>query len=152
MKKIILMCLSLALAVSVLSACNTGKQAEDGGDTTGGTQTEVSYKDGSYKAEADSFDEHGWKPVITIEVKDGKISSVDYDEVNEAGASKETDEEYNKNMKDKVGLGPAEAIPQLEKDLVEKQDVNAVDTVTGATGTTNNFKTMANKALEEAKN
>ena len=54
-------------------------------------------------------------------------------------------------MKDKSGIGPAEAIPQLEEALVEKQAVDSVDTVTGATSTSNSFKAIANKALETAK-
>lgn len=89
--------------------------------------------------------------MITIEVKDGKIAAVDYDEVNEEGTAKETDEEYNKNMKEKSGVGPGEAFPQLETSLVEKQDVDAVDTVTGATHGSDSFKEMAKKALESAK-
>ncbi|HOA82323.1 MAG TPA: FMN-binding protein [Defluviitaleaceae bacterium] len=149
MKKIIVLCLVLALSLSVLGGCNTGNKS--GTNDNDGTTTEVSYKDGTYTAEGDDFDDHGWKPVISIEVKDGKITTVDYDEVNENGDSKETNEEYNQNMKDKSGIGPAEAIPQLEEALVEKQAVDSVDTVTGATSTSNSFKAIANKALETAK-
>ncbi|MFU7518170.1 FMN-binding protein [Clostridium sp. HCS.1] len=54
-------------------------------------------------------------------------------------------------MKAKSGTNPEEAFPALEQALVEKQAVADVDTVSGATNTTNNFKTLAEKALEEAK-
>lgn len=171
MKKVIALGLALGLSFSTLTGCNTANNSESTDDTTSQVEqqvenentkttsedetsandSETEYKDGTYTAEGDAFDEHGWKPIITVEVKDGKITSVDYDEVNEEGTSKETDEEYNTNMKEHSGIGPAEAFPQLEEELVEKQDVDAVDTVTGATSGSDNFKEMVKKALESAK-
>lgn len=127
-----------ALATTVLVGCGNKEEA-----------TEAGLKDGTYTQKSEA-DERGYVASIEIEVKDGKIATVKYDEANDKG-SKLADADYNTNMKAKSGTNPEEAFPALEKSLVEKQDVAAVDAVTGATNTTNNFKTLAEKALAEAK-
>ena len=48
-------------------------------------------------------------------------------------------------MKDKSGSSPKEAYLALEAALIEKQDVQAVDTVTGATSTSDSFRTLAKR-------
>ena len=114
-----------------------------------GKKEEAGLKNGTYKA-ASEADERGYVASIEIEVKDGKIANVKYDEANDAG-SKLADAEYNKKMKEISGANPEEAFPALEKALVEKQDVAAVDAVTGATSTSDSFKKLAEEALAEAK-
>lgn len=111
---------------------------------------EAGLKDGSYSKEG-AVDEKGNKASIEIEVKDGKIATVKYDEVNaETGVSKLDNESYNTKMKEVSGSNPIEAFPALEASLVETQDVEAVDTVTGATSTTESFKALATEALADA--
>ncbi|MDU2702902.1 MAG: FMN-binding protein [Clostridium sp.] len=80
----------------------------------------------------------------------GKIVAADYDEISTEGASKQSDAEYNKKMKEfgKV-TNPEEAFPALEKAIVEKQSAE-VDAFTGATSSSNNFKKLAAKAIENA--
>ncbi|MBD7915151.1 FMN-binding protein [Clostridium sp. Sa3CUN1] len=111
---------------------------------------EAGLKDGTYTAQGQP-DDKGNTASIEIEVKDGKIATVKYDEVSSEGVSKLDNEEYNTKMKSVSGTNPIEAFPALEKSLVEKQDVASVDTVTGATSTSNNFKTLAEEALKSAK-
>ncbi|HHW68541.1 FMN-binding protein [Defluviitalea raffinosedens] len=161
MKKVIALALALGLSFSALTGCGGKKEeASQPADTTqtkteqpaettkneGNNAGEAVLADGTYKAEGE-YDERGWKPVVTLEVKDGKIVAADYDEVTEDGASKQADEEYNNNMRAKVNIGPADFFPQLEAALVEKQDVDAVDTITGATSGSNHFKEIVKKAL-----
>lgn len=111
---------------------------------------EAKLKDGNYKAES-AVDERGYKGSIEIEVKDGKVSEVKYDEVNEEkSTSKLTDADYNKKMKEKSGTNPEEAFPKLQNSLIEKQDASAVDTVSGATSSSNQFKDVAAEALKKA--
>lgn len=109
------------------------------------------YKDGTYKAEQPNFDEHGWKGQIEITVKDGKIASVTYNEVNKDGQLKRDDQQYAENMKAKTGVTPKEAYEKLEQQLIEKQDPDKVDTVTGATHTSQTFKELAAEVLKSAK-
>ncbi|MTI65796.1 MAG: FMN-binding protein [Firmicutes bacterium] len=104
-------------------------------------------KDGTYKVAYKSFDDHGWKGQVELEVKDGKISNVNFDYVNEEGKLKTKDEGYKSAMKEKSGTYPAEFTKKLEERLVENQKLSEVDAVTGATSSSSDFKALASKAL-----
>lgn len=134
-KKLISLLAAAALASTILVGCGSSK--------------ETGLKDGNYEAKSE-VDKNGYVSSINIEVKDGKIATVKFDEAKD-GKSKLDDAEYNTNMKNVSGTNPIEAYPALENSLVEKQDATAVDTVTGATSTSETFKTLAEKALETAK-
>ncbi len=108
-------------------------------------------KDGSYKAAQDKYDDYGWKGQIAIEVKDGKISSVDFDYVNKDNKLKSQDQGYIKAMEDKTKVNLAKAMEELESTLVSKQDAAAVNAVSGATASSNDFKGLAEIALKDAK-
>lgn len=135
-KRVLSLCALAALTATVFVGC--------------GNKEESGLKNGTYDA-ASAVDERGYKGTIEIEVKDGKIATVKYDEVNEEkGTSKLSDSDYNAKMKEKMGTNPEEAFPKLQDALVEKQDVEAVDTVTGATSSSDQFKTLATEALKKA--
>jgi major membrane immunogen (membrane-anchored lipoprotein) len=137
-KRVLALVLVGLFALVVMSGCSS-KTASGG------------YKDGTYKAEQPDFDDHGWKGQIEVTVKDGKIASVTYNEVNKDGQLKRDDQQYAENMKAKVNITPKEAYEKLEQQLVEKQDPTKVDTVTGATHTSQTFKELATEALKNAK-
>ncbi len=96
---------------------------------------------GTYSGESDR-DDHGDIGSIVLQVRDGKISNVDYQEIRENNEPKGEDYPYPKAL---------EAMQELEKQLVEKQDPDEVDDVAGATSTSNKFRTAAKRALEKAK-
>jgi len=135
MKKTLSIFIISLMLVTILVGC---------GDSSG-------YKDGTYKATYDDFDEHGWKAYVEITIKDGKIADVDFDYVNEEGNLKSEDEEYNATMKEASGTSPEEFSPALEQQLIEKQNVKEIDNITGATHSVENFKELANAALKNAK-
>lgn len=124
------------LSLTVLAGCGGDKKDE--------------LKNGTYVVESAKADDKGNKSVLTMEVADGKISKVDYDELDKDGQGKETNEGYNKMMKDKVGTNPAEAFPKLEAAVVEKQSAE-VDIVTGASSSSKSFISFVEKAIENAK-
>lgn len=96
------------------------------------------------------MDERGWKAIVELTVDEANaITAVDFDYVNAEGAKKSEDEEYNKNMAEKSGIAVVDAIGQLEAQLIEKQDIEKVDTVAGATSTTEDFKALVNTALQK---
>lgn len=109
------------------------------------------FKDGSYKAAQDNYDSRGWKGQIAIEVKDGKIGSVDFDYVNKDNKLKSEDQGYIKAMLDSTKINLADAMKELEGSLVSTQDAAAVNAVSGATGTSTDFKALAENALKGAK-
>lgn len=111
--------------------------------------TSADLKDGTYKAESD-YDSRGWKVVHTITVKDGKITESDFGYENKDGQKKADDEEYNKNMKAKSGVSSKEATEQLNKELVDKQNVDDVEVVSGATHTSSNFELSTKELLKAA--
>ncbi|WP_282920060.1 FMN-binding protein [Ignavigranum ruoffiae] len=110
---------------------------------------ELPLQDGEFTAKGE-VDEHGWSPMMTMVVKDGKITEVTYDYENAEGKLKSEDEEYNKNMKDKTGVSAAEAMEQLSAALVEKQKVEEVDVVSGATSTSEEFMNLAKQLIKES--
>lgn len=133
MKKILILGLILTLVMSLSVGC-AKKPAE------------AKFTDGDFTAESD-IDENGWKGVIEISVKDGVITTVNYDEVNEEGGLKSEDTEYSELMKSISNISPAEAYEVLEASLVDTQDVDKVEAVSGATGSAELFKELAKKAL-----
>lgn len=107
------------------------------------------FSDGVFKAEEESFDSHGWKGVVSVTVEDGKITEVDFDEVNEDGDLKSEDEDYAERMNAQTGVTPAEAYDEFENSLIQKQNIEELDGVSGATGSFNKFKSLVDKALKQ---
>ena len=132
-KRLVGLVAATMLSVAVLAGC--------------GSKSDL--KDGKYEVESKAADERGYKSSLTMEVKDGKITEVSYDEVKEDGTGKKGDTEYNTTMKGIKGTNPAEAFPALEKAVVEKQSAE-VDSVSGATSSSDSFKKFAAKAIENA--
>jgi len=107
-------------------------------------------QDGTYTLVEKNFDTRGWKTEFSITVVDGKITESTFDNVNEAGVKKSEDAEYQANMSEKVGVGPADYFPAYNSQLVEKQDPEAVEVVTGATSSYDSFKEYAPLLVEAA--
>lgn len=143
-RKIIALGLSVVLTAGLMAGCGS-KQTTDGSvastnQTSSTVDATAKYADGIYFAQADSFDEKsGWKEVVTLEVKDGKIVSADWNGASKKGGSdKKTQSKEGKyGMKEK-GKAQAEWHEQAEKAeayLLEKQDPTAI-TYTGDEGYT----------------
>ncbi|HEL1667627.1 FMN-binding protein [Streptococcus suis] len=144
--KVVLKSLVVLGAVFALVACGSKQESTS---TSYSTTETVVLKDGTYKAESGK-DDYGYKIVHTLTVKDGKISESKFDYEAEDGSLKSANEEYNKNMKDKAGVSAGEAIEQLNAALVEKQDLSAVEVVSGATHTSEDFKKSTEALLAAA--
>lgn len=114
------------------------------------SEAAVELKDGTYTLVEKNFDTRGWKTEFSITVVDGKITESAYENVNEAGAKKSEDADYQARMVEKAGIGPADYFPALNNQLVEKQDPEAVEVVTGATGSSDTFKKYAPMLVEAA--
>ncbi|MGQ7371184.1 FMN-binding protein [Streptococcus suis] len=127
-------------------AATTASSAETAASEATATAT---WKDGTYKAESGK-DDYGYKIVHTLTVKDGKITESKFDYEAEDGSLKSTNEEYNKSMKDKAGVSAGEAIEQLNAALVDTQDISAVEVVSGATNTSEDFKKSTEALLAAA--
>lgn len=105
-------------------------------------------KDGTYTGSSprDAFD---YRHEATITIRDEMIVDIDYNEVNREGEGKEEDEAYCKEMSI-AGTTPAIAYPLMEKQLLETQDLGAVDAVSGATYSFYRFRFAVMVALMKA--
>lgn len=107
-------------------------------------------KDGTYKAEYDTYDVHGWKSFVEITVADSTITDVNFDYINEEGKLKSEDEGYKQTMEKSSGTYPSKFSSDLEEALIEKQNPNEIDVVTGATTSTDHFKSLVTYAMQYA--
>lgn len=101
---------------------------------------EAEWKDGTYTAKTDT-DEHGYYGEIELVIRDARIAEVTYDEKDQEGNPKGENYPYP--------LGP-ESEDRYEEQLIETQDPEKVDNITGATQTWERFKKTAKDALEQA--
>ena len=85
-----------------------------------------------------------------MEINEGKIINIHYDELKPNDKNKRTDTEYNREML-KSGTSPAIAYPIYEQQLIKSQDYMKVDAVTGATYSLYRFRIAVAKALEKAR-
>ena len=147
----------LLSSVVVLTACGGGsKSTTSSTATTTAATTQAAkstasgeLKDGTYKLVSEA-DKRGWHVEFTIVVEGGKIKSSDYDNLNKDGKRKSEDEAYEKQMKDKVKVGPAEYFKAYNVGLVDKQNPSDVEAVAGATNAHTSFVEYANKLIEAA--
>jgi len=140
MKKFLAIMLASLTLVTVLASC--------------GAKDEVALKDGAYHAENAEYDDHGWKAYVDVTVEGGKITAVQYDYVNSEDGRKKTEDEAYKEAY--VGAGfetyPADYSAKLAADLIAKQDITKVDTVAGATTSSDSFKALVGALEENMKN
>ncbi|WP_201769238.1 hypothetical protein [Fervidicella metallireducens] len=92
--KILALGLSLILTAGLLAGCGSKATSGDTADSS-----KPKYADGIYFAQADNFDEKtGWKEVVTLEVKDGKIVSADWNAAHKSGKEDKKTQPEMENM------------------------------------------------------
>ncbi len=134
MKRIVTLLLSLLLTASLLAAC--GSPAE--------------LQDGYYTAQAAAFS-HGWREYITILVKGGRIVSVEYNAENASGFIKSWDNAYMQNMLHSNGTYPNEYTRYYANQLLEGQGEGGIDAITGASSSHKSFQMLSQAVLEQAR-
>ena len=112
-----------------------------------GSKTEL--KDGYYTAQAAQFS-HGWKEYVTIMVKGGKIVSVEYNAENPSGFIKSWDNAYMQNMLHSNGTYPNEYTRYYAGELLDHQNADGIDALSGATSSYGSFQKLAAAALQQA--
>jgi len=94
-------------------------------------------------------DDFGYFHLVYLEINEGVVIDIHYDELKSNGRNKRTDTEYNREML-KSGTTPSIAYPIYEQELLKSQDYMKVDAVTGATYSLYRFRMAVAKALEKA--
>ncbi|RKJ46238.1 FMN-binding protein [bacterium 1XD8-76] len=128
----------MLLSAVILSLCLAGCGSEKG------------MKNGYYTAEMKEYD-YGWKEYVCIFVKNDKIVSIEFNAKNPSGFIKAWDNAYMENMKPVSGTYPNEYTRLYGTRLLESQDIEAVDAVTGATSSGEHFYKLVNAAMEQAR-
>jgi major membrane immunogen (membrane-anchored lipoprotein) len=105
-------------------------------------------KDGSYMG-ASPYDAFDYRHEVKIQIKEGKIVALDYNEVKKDGHGKQEDEEYCEEMS-VTGTTPAIAYPIMEEMLLSAQNMMQVDGVSGATYSLYRFRFAVTLALMQA--
>lgn len=104
------------------------------------TSETMKWKDGTYTAKTEP-DDYGYYGEIELTVANGKIDKVRYDEKDKEGKPKGPEYPYPQ--------GP-ESEDKYEQRLLETQDPEKVEVITGATQTWERFKETAKEALKKA--
>lgn len=108
-------------------------------------------KDGTYEGKS-SEDSRGAYGAVNLEIKDGKIAEAEFLQYNADGTVK--DENYGKESGDENYQKAQNALKnsaQYAAKLVETQNLDKVDAISGATSSWNQFKEAAKDALDKAK-
>lgn len=145
---VLLLIMALTIACQPRETPPTENPPEQNPQTETPNLGDETYEDGTYNAEGET-DERGWKATIEVTVENGKITEAKFDEVKEDGTLKSQDEAYIERWSSATGAKAPEVYAQLEEDLIEKQNPEDVETITGATQATEKFKTLAAEALKQ---
>lgn len=114
------------------------------------SQESSELQDGYYSAEMANFDEYGWKEFITIHVSGDKIVTVEYNAKNASGFIKSWDMAYMRTMNAVTGTYPNEYTRTYSISLLNWQNPDEVDAVTGATHSYTNFQALAKAVIAQA--
>lgn len=129
-------CIFIILAAACGNSISNASNAKDG------------VYEGIYKNEDDS---NSSSMTVTLTIKDGKIIDASLQEFDSTGKLK--DENYGKNSGDKnyaIAQRAVKATKTYPALLIEKQDLNDIDAVSGATVSYKLFKSAVADALAKA--
>jgi len=137
MKKHVILTVVFVLIAALMVGCGSSK-----------------YKDGTYKAESEP-DERGNNAYVEITIKDGKIADVVWKELSNGVEKDENYGKVNGVIENEENYQKAQNALKASKSyaekLVEVQDINKVDAVSGATHSHELFVKLVKEALNKAK-
>jgi major membrane immunogen (membrane-anchored lipoprotein) len=107
--------------------------------------------DGYYLAETEMYDSHGWKEYVSVFINNNRIVSVEYNATNQAGLVKSWDMEYMRVMARISGTYPNAYTRYYVTALLETQNPDRIDALTGATDSWVSFKLLSAAVLESAR-
>ena len=111
-------------------------------------------QDGTYEVTFHEPDPTGWTAFLVLHIEDASIVDVTYDYRGsgaQEGLLKSQDDAYAEAMFAVTGIKPVLYIQQLEDALLRSQDPEKIDTISGATTSTRDFKTFAKEALNASR-
>ena len=107
------------------------------------------YRDGKYEV-VGLTDARNYTPVLKMTVAAGRITWVEYNEYGPEGMVKRNNPDYIGRWATTYGVDPMKLLVEREAQLINMQDPNMVDVMTGATSWYTNFTKLAGAALDHA--
>lgn len=115
-------------------------------------------KDGTYEAKAEAADNNGFTDQVTMTVKDGKITEVNWEAVGEDGSKKSVLSENGEYVMTEDGPTWKEQAEALANALIENQSLDFLqvneqgktDAVSGVSISVGGFISLAEKCMNEA--
>lgn len=115
-------------------------------------------KDGTYEAKAEAPDNNGFTDQVTLTVKDGKITEVNWEAVGEDGSTKSVLSEKGEYVMTEDGLTWKEQAEALAKAVVKNQSLDFLkldeqgktDAVSGVSISIGGFISLAEECMNEA--
>lgn len=129
MKKLAVLLIMVAIAFSLVSCGPT-------------------YKDGTYTAQGDKW-QFGYENA-TVNIKGGKIDSITLRRFDPSGKEIDYSQWTGKNVGGKTYPNLNQYRVEMANRMIKKQSYN-VDTISGATESTKNWKLAVQRALDQAK-
>ncbi|WFD11221.1 FMN-binding protein [Tepidibacter hydrothermalis] len=129
----------VALGLSVITFAGCAKDSD----------VESTYKNGVYEASADKWEYGSEKAIVTIQ--DDKIKDIDLKRLDTDGNEVDYNMWTGQEVDGNVFPNLKEYRTSMKDEMIEKQTYE-VDSIAGATVTTDNWKIAVQRALEEAKN
>ncbi|WP_099188893.1 FMN-binding protein [Tepidibacter mesophilus] len=136
MKKLIF---TVVLGLSLMFFAGCAKEAN----------LEITYKNGVYKASGDKWEYGSEEAVVTIE--NHKIKNINLKRLDQNGDEVDYNMWTGQNVDGKVFPNLKKYRISMKDEMIEKQTYE-VDSISGATVTTENWKIAVERALEKAKN
>lgn len=107
-----------------------------------GGSAKKTYHDGVYTARFKNYDSYGYKDFVRVEVKDGVVTHIDFNGINELGELKTDDKDYESQMTSVRDTNPKRYTADLINQMLDKENINEVDDVAGATWSSACFKKL----------
>ncbi|MCL1812960.1 MAG: FMN-binding protein [Treponema sp.] len=97
------------------------------------------------------FDSNGWKEFVSIYVNNGHITTVEYNAKNASGFIKSWDQDYMREMNAVDFTYPNRYAREYAFALLNFQDLERIDVVSGATYSYHTFILLSQAVVEQAR-
>lgn len=154
MKKSIVLLIGCCIVVSLTSGCAGGEKAK-ASVTSEKVSEKQAYKDGTYEVQTEA-DPEGYFTKANVAIKDGKITSVEWNIYDSNRANRVFDETYEEVFKGQESYqeqcrADLKGAKTYSGKLIDTQNIEEVDAISGATWTNEKFKEVVKIALDKAK-
>lgn len=106
--------------------------------------------DGYYTAEADRYDDEGWKEYLVLYVSNNKIVAVEYDARNSSGFIRSWEVDRMRRDERELGMNFRAAIRLYISTLLNRQDPAAIVPVAGTGESYRVFRKLAEAAVAQS--